>query len=159
MPTFPFPTGQSSCRSAGAVRPAKPCGLPFLALASTLPCPCPSLAAHAGQYKYLLGMHTAWTRPATALLHSATCPPIELIPPHHLQVKYLLGLQIPRAGQLHRELRIIWDHLGEARWGGLWLCWVGGAACCLLTWRISSSSMAGLAAAAALPALTHPPPP
>ncbi|KAI7844027.1 hypothetical protein COHA_002367 [Chlorella ohadii] len=32
------------------------------------------------------------------------------------QLKYLLGINVPRLGQLHKQLRLIWDHIGEASW-------------------------------------------
>lgn len=41
-----------------------------------------------------------------------THPPITLLP---AQLKYLLGINVPRLGQLHKQLRLIWDHIGEAR--------------------------------------------
>ncbi|PRW61574.1 sulfate transporter [Chlorella sorokiniana] len=32
------------------------------------------------------------------------------------QLKYLLGINVPRSGQLHKQLHLIWDHIDEASW-------------------------------------------
>lgn len=46
------------------------------------------------------------TRPPSCL------PPAAIL---LVQLKYLLGINVPRSGQLHKQLHLIWQHIGEAR--------------------------------------------